>query len=115
MNIRQGIFALTLIGTLVAAILPGAEAPTLGMSDKINHIAAFVVLAVLAAWAWPRTALPRIAIALSAFGAMIELVQALPFIGRDAEVADWAADTLAIVVTLAIVAGFRLASPRDLS
>lgn len=101
------IFFVTLIGTLLAAFLPDADAPTLGGSDKLNHIAAFVTLSVLAAWAWPRTRLWRIAVAMSAIGGMIELVQAIPFIARDAEWADWYADSTAAVAALAVVAAFR--------
>lgn len=113
-GVRRAIFAVALVGTLIAATLPGTYAPTLGASDKINHMAAFVVLSALAAWAWPRAKLPAIAIAMSAFGALIELIQALPFIGRDAEVADWVADTAALAVTLAVVAIVRRLGDRGL-
>lgn len=101
------IFVVALIGTLIAAILPAASAPTFGGSDKLNHIAAFITLSVLAAWAWPRIRLWWIAVLMSAIGGMIELVQAMPIVARDAEWADWYADTLAAVATLAIVAVFR--------
>lgn len=101
------IFAVTLIFTLVAAFLPAADAPTLGGSDKLNHIAAFVTLSLLAAWAWPRIRPWRIALAMSAVGGLIEVVQAIPYIARDAEWADWYADTFAAVVALAIVAAVR--------
>ena len=112
-GMRRAIFAVALVATLIAATLPPAVAPTLGASDKINHMAAFVVLGALAAWTWPRTNVLAIAIAMSAFGAVIELVQALPVVGRDAEVADWAADTVAVGITLLIVALVRRAATRS--
>ncbi len=106
------IFAVVMIGTVIAAILPNAEAPDLGDGDKINHIAAFVTLSVLAAWAWPRTAPWRIGLWLSALGALIEFVQAIPFIARDAEWGDWIADTAAAVITLSIIWLLRRLMPR---
>lgn len=107
MTWRRWLFVVVLLGTLLAALLPGVEAPDLGRGDKVNHIAAFVVLSVMAAWAWPHARLPVIVVALSAFGGAIEGLQALPVIARDAEWADWAADTAAVVATLAVVAVIR--------
>jgi hypothetical protein len=42
-----------------------------------------------------------IAIALSAFGAAIEVVQGLRIVSRDRDFRDWAADTTAIAAALA--------------
>ena len=107
MRLPQMIFLVALIGTLIAAFLPDADAPTLGGSDKANHIAAFITLSILAAWAWPRVPLWRIGLVMSALGGMIELVQAIPIIARDAEWADWYTDTVASTTTLAIITLFR--------
>ena len=84
------------------------EAPDLGHGDKVNHIAAFVTLSVaggvgVAAGARCGT----IAVLMSAFGAAIEGLQALPVIARDAEWADWYADTAAVAVALLVVAVVR--------
>lgn len=105
-------FAIALVGTLVAALLPDATAPDLGDGDKVNHIVAFATLSVLAAWAWPRTQVWRIALWLSALGALIEGLQAIPFIARDAEWADWIADTNATIITMVIVWILRRLLPR---
>ncbi len=107
MTWRRWLFVLVLLGTLVAALLPNADAPDLGDGDKVNHIAAFITLSIMAAWAWPRTRLWVIAAVMSAFGAAIEGLQALPIIARDAEWADWYADTAAAAITLLIVAALR--------
>ena len=113
LRLSRVIFLMALVGTLVAAILPDAEAPTLGGSDKLNHIAAFITLSMLAAWAWPRVQLWRIGLVMSALGGIIELVQAIPIIARDAEWADGYADTAAVTITLIIVAALRR-GPRGL-
>lgn len=105
-------FALVLVFTMVAALLPNVDAPDLGDGDKVNHIAAFATLSVVAAWAWPRLALWRIALWMSAVGALIEFLQAIPFIARDAEWSDWIADTIAAVVALAVVWLLRRLLPR---
>lgn len=107
MTWRHGLFVLVLLGVLIAALLPGPQAPDFGAGDKINHIAAFVTLAVMAAWAWPHARLALIALALSAFGGAIEGLQALPAIARDAEWADWLADSAAVAAVLLIVAVVR--------
>ncbi len=103
----RALFAVTLFATLAAALLPGSQVPDLGAGDKINHIAAFVTLSIIAAAAWPYARLWQIGILMSAFGAVIEGLQALPIIARDAEWADWYADTLAAIVALTIVAVVR--------
>jgi hypothetical protein len=69
--------------------LPGAP------SDKVQHIAAFLVLGALASFAWPRTSPVYLAMALSLFGAVIELVQLIPALNRDGDPIDWIADTAA--------------------
>ncbi len=107
MTWRRWLFGAVLLLTLVAALAPNAEAPDLGHGDKVNHIAAFVTLTLLAGWAWPRARLATILVTLSAFGGAIEGLQALPVIARDAEWADWYADTAAVAVALVIVAAWR--------
>lgn len=72
--------------------------------DKVQHMAAFAVLTALAWAAWPAMPRLRLAIVLSAFGALIEVVQAIPALHRDSDWRDWVADTAAILVTLAIAA-----------
>jgi hypothetical protein len=59
------------------------------------------VLTFLAAAAFPRVHLLVIAVLLSAFGALIEIVQGLPIVHRDKDFWDWVADTLAIGAALA--------------
>lgn len=107
MTWRRWLFLIVLLFTLGAAVAPNAEAPDLGEGDKVNHMAAFVTLSIMAAWAWPRARLWWIGLAMSALGATIEGLQALPIIARDAEWADWYADTAAAVVALLLVAVWR--------
>lgn len=95
----------------VAALLPQREAPHLGASDKLDHMAAFLAISVLGRIGYPRPAWAMLLVAISAFGGLIELSQMLPAIGRDAEWGDWIADTVAAIAGL-LVAWPALASLR---
>lgn len=91
----------------VMAILPKPPELPGAPSDKVQHIAAFLTLATLAALAFPGRSLLRIALALSAFGALIEVVQAIPALHRDSDVVDWIADTAAVAVILLLASAVR--------
>jgi hypothetical protein len=97
--LRAG-FCVALLAAFTAAVVPGRDAPELLPWDKAQHFLAFYVLAVLGAAAYPRSGLLRIGTALSAFGALIEFVQMIPALHRDAEFLDWLADTIAIAAAL---------------
>lgn len=71
-------------------------------SDKTQHALTFGALTLLAAAAYPHRAIWLEAAALSGFGAFIEFIQ--PYFGRDRDVRDWIADTIGIIVALALVA-----------
>ena len=91
------LFALVMASLPKPVRLPGDP------GDKVQHIIAFLTLAALAALAYPRASLLRIGLGLSAFGALIEIIQMIPALNRDAEWADWLADSIAAALVLAIV------------
>jgi VanZ family protein len=93
--------AVTLYMTLrpITVFVPG--------SDKTQHAMTFGVLMALAAAAYPGTRLILLGVALSAFGAAIELIQ--PYFGRSRDVWDWVADSAGIIVVLALAAAIRAA------
>jgi len=97
---------ITLIAVYVLAMLPPGDAPQLG-NDKIQHMAAFFTLAVLAGLALPRVAGLWIAGGLALFGAAIEVSQLVTNLGRQASMADWFADVFAIAAGLLFVAPIR--------
>jgi VanZ family protein len=76
-------------------------------NDKVQHIAAFMTLGALGAWAYRESSPLRFAIGLSLFGALIEVVQAIPALHRDSDVLDWVADTVAASVVLLAVWWWR--------
>jgi hypothetical protein len=99
-RLAQAAFFAALIFTFVSAVLPPRETLHLVPWDKAQHFIAFYALTGLAAAAFPKRKLLWIAASLSAFGALIEVVQAMPIVNRDCDVWDWVADTLAIAAAL---------------
>jgi len=77
--------------------LPGAP------SDKLQHIVAFATVAGLGSIAYRKMGLMRLLASLSAFGAIIEVLQRIPALHRDGDPLDWAADTIAAAMVLTAV------------
>jgi len=89
----------------VMAVLPRPPMFPGEPSDKVQHIVAFLVLAALGRWAYPETRKRVLLLGLMAFGALIEIVQAIPQLHRDSDLLDWLADTgaaLAVFLVLAV-------------
>ena len=105
------LFWAALVFAFVMAVLPQPPQLPGAPSDKIQHIIAFAVLAALAAAAYPRFGLLRILAGLSAFGALIEVVQTIPALHRDGDYVDWIADTMAAAAVLGLAALFRRGWP----
>jgi VanZ family protein len=105
-------FWLAALFAYVEAIMPARDQIALSGWDKINHMAAFFVITFLARAAYPRIPVFRLFLMMAAFGAFIELSQALPFIHRDAEWADWFADLIATLLGLVIAWPFAVLADR---
>jgi VanZ family protein len=93
--------------TFVMAVLPHPPRLPGEPSDKIQHIVAFATLTMLGSWAYSKTRPFKLLVGLSVFGALIEVVQAIPALHRDSDVVDWLADTIAVLVVLALVRALR--------
>ena len=91
----------------VMAVLPHPPRLPGDPSDKILHVTAFATLGLLGGFAYPRAQALRLAVGLSLFGALIELVQAIPALNRDSDVIDWIADTAASAIALVAVRRLR--------
>ena len=100
MRLAQAVFLAAVIFTFYSAVIPPRHALQLVPWDKAEHFIAFYALTGLGAAAFPRRRVWVIAVLLSAFGALIEIVQGLPIVHRDRDFWDWVADTLAIIAAL---------------
>ena len=97
------LFLAALAFTLFMALDPlPPHLPIDPLGDKAEHMLAFFTLTTLARIGFPRVAPLRLAEHLSFLGALIEVAQASPHINRDCDWKDWVADTLAILLALAV-------------
>ena len=101
------VFWAAAIFAFVMAIVPQPPQLPGEPSDKVQHITAFATLALLGSFAYPATSLTRLLASLSLFGALIELIQAIPALHRDSDVVDWIADTMAVLMVLVLVRWWR--------
>lgn len=103
----QLLFWSALVFAFVMASLPQPPPLPGEPSDKVLHVLAFLVLAGLAAFAYPRIHLIVIFLGLALFGGAIEVVQAIPELGRDPSWLDWLADVVAAGAVLLSVGAMR--------
>lgn len=103
-----GMWVALMLVVAVAALSPGAAAPSMSPSDKLDHLLAFGALAVAGGLAlhegW-RSALV-VAASMVTYGGLIELAQTqVP--GRFGDSADLLADTVGVALGLAAVRVLR--------
>lgn len=98
---RIAFWAAALFAFVMAAV---PTPPDLHVSDKLQHMTAFFVIAMLGCAAFPRLSRIKLLLALIAFGGMIELVQLIPELHRDSEWNDWFADIAAASAALIVAA-----------
>jgi hypothetical protein len=100
LGIARGLFWVAITITLAGAFAPPSTVEQLVPWDKAGHFLAFYALTGLAVMGFPGRHVVLIAISLCAFGGLIEILQSMPFVHRDAEWGDWFADTAAIAAVL---------------
>ncbi len=99
----RGGLAIAVVLISIIALLPGAEGrPTLIGWDKVDHVASFAALTLLARAGWPLARRWKSALPLFAYGIAIELLQSTEFVGRTASVSDLIANSVGITVGLAL-------------
>lgn len=102
-RLLRPLFWLLTAFAMVMALLPKPPAlPIDRFGDKFEHMLAFLVLTLAAQLGWPETPRWRVAVRLSLLGALIEFLQAIPLLHRDSDWRDWVADSLAILLAVAI-------------
>jgi VanZ family protein len=97
---------------LYLCLAPGKDLPEVTLWDKAEHASAWFVLTAIGLAFWPRRP-GRVAGFALAFGALVEVLQAVMPLGRDGDWRDWVADAIGVMAALVIwlVAG-RLAESR---
>ena len=101
------LFWAAVLFSFVMAVLPHPPRMPGVPNDKVQHMIAFATLGLLAGLAYQRTLLLRLLLWLSAYGALIEAVQAIPALHRDSDFRDWIADTFASAAVLLLIGWWR--------
>ena len=102
-RLLRTVFWIAIVISFLAAINPRPAQLPGASNDKVQHIAAFLMLGALAFFAFPGAKPRTLLIGLSAFGALIEFAQMIPALHRDGDIMDWIADTAAAAVILAVL------------
>jgi hypothetical protein len=106
-RIAQLLFWCALFFALFMALSPRPPAVAGNLGDKYQHMLAFGTLTILGTAGYRETPLFLLGERLSFFGALIEVMQSIPSLGRDCDVRDWVADTAVIIAVLIVVASWR--------
>ena len=102
-RITKPLFWAAALFAFVMAVMPHPPTFEHEPSDKVQHVTAFATLALLGFYAFPGLKWWKFLIALSLFGAAIEVIQGIPALHRDSDIIDWLADTIAAVLMLGLL------------
>jgi VanZ family protein len=91
------------VAATIASIVPAHELPKLAtVSDKLDHIVGYGVLALWFAGIYPKSRYPMIGVALLVMGIVIEGLQGAMKLGRQADLQDVYANSIGIVCGLVL-------------
>jgi len=92
---------------LVMALLPHPPQLPGEPSDKVQHVAAFLLLGALGSFAYSKANAVYLGAGLSLFGAVIEILQLIPMLHRDSDPIDWMADTVAAALIIILLSKLK--------
>jgi VanZ family protein len=92
-----------IIGSFVASLVPAHDLPTMGgISDKLEHVVGYLVLALWFAGIYPKSRYPMIGFGLLIMGIVIEALQGAMHLGREADLRDVYANAVGVVCGLTL-------------
>jgi len=108
LSARLGLYGLATAVLLYLTLAPSKALPKVTLWDKAEHALAWAALTGLGLilfrrWTW------RIALFALAVGALVEALQGVLPLGRDADLKDWAADLAGVAVATGVAALVRRA------
>jgi VanZ family protein len=104
--VRIAVFAVACLVIVWLSVAPTSALPTVSLWDKFEHAGAYLGLALLGSWAFPGRAW-SLAIGLFALGVGVEIAQASMGWGRQGDPADALANTIGILIGLALARASR--------
>ncbi len=96
------LFMLACLVTVLAALVPVMPTFPGRFGDKVQHAIAFFTLTALAVPAFPKLGASVVFLSMAAFGGLIELMQLLPILQRDADLVDWIVDCAAVACAIPV-------------
>jgi VanZ family protein len=88
---------------IIASIVPAHDLPKMGgISDKLEHVVGYGVLALWFAGIYPKSRYPMIGVALLTMGIVIEGLQGAMHVGRQADLRDVYANSAGIICGLVL-------------
>jgi VanZ family protein len=110
----RGAFTFGILAVTVLSLAPAQTAPSLDLSDKLQHAFAYACLACTGCFGFghgrPRIQL-AVVVALSVFGGLLEVLQPLAA-ARTGSFADWMANQIGILIGWLLARGAESALPR---
>lgn len=88
------------LAVIVSSLVPAYDLPNVSVDDKVEHIVAYLSLAVWFGGLLARPSYVRIALWLLVLGGGIEIAQGLMGLGRTADVRDFLADGVGVALGL---------------
>src|SRR5215510_14348155 len=111
-RIARILFLLAALAVSILSLLPQRDLPKVGVSDKLEHLLSYFVLAILGSFAFRgRRGLLLLFVVLCAMGGLIELLQAFSP-GRSPDVVDALADGAGAAAGVLIGAALALLRRR---
>ena len=111
-TVSRYVFAAGMVAVVVLSLLPGKDMPSVGVSDKIEHVVAYALLGLAGGLAFPtRRATMLLLVLLPILGIALEVAQ-LFVPERSSEVADAVADWIGASLTLLPILFLRLSSAK---
>lgn len=91
---------------LFFCLVPGGIPGTSRVNDKVMHITGYLALTIWFTGIYPRSRYAAIALSLLAMGILVEILQGVMHLGRQAELRDVYADAVGIAIGLAVAFAF---------
>ncbi len=87
---------------IILSLIPGQKLPPTGVSDKLEHAAAYMLLTLWFTGLYPRSSYWRIGLSMFLLGIVIEIAQGLMPFGRQADLRDVFANSIGILLGFVI-------------
>jgi VanZ family protein len=101
LSLRLAAYAVAVGVLLYMTLAPSSHLPQVDVWDKGEHAIAWLVLAGVGLLLFPSSAVPVAAFSLG-LGVLVEILQATPLVGRDADLRDVLADSVGVAAALAV-------------